>query len=314
MISRTDLHAAIRYNSKQAGSLYNVASLPWPWSWETSDSGFAWAVALFQSQNKMVIDGKLGMKTLTEMSNAQKRSDNTPLERPILKQPWKSNCLIIDGARVQLPESLVEVGFSASNYLDDDEPHFRRRNRVRPLSHFVLHETAGSTAEGCKRTLIKKKYGVQLILAPSGDVSCHGDLIRDVMTHANQLNKTSVGIEVVNPYSPKYAKPPWGPDDEIPAQWWTWIPKGGPKKYLKPTSEQMVVIRILVPWLCDVLSIPYVFPTADLGPRNRKIKGWDSKPRAVPAPGVVCHGSFSGHSDGWYMQQDLIGRAKRGES
>ena len=227
-------------------------------------------------------------------------------------QPWKSNCIVVDGARVQIPETLVDAGFSASNYLDDGEPHFRRRDRIRPISHLVLHETAGSTADGCKRTLIAKKHGVQLILAPSGDISCHGDLAKDVMIHANQLNKTSIGIEVVNPYSPKYAKPPWGPEDEIPAQWWTWVPKGAPRKYLKPTAEQMVVSRILVPWLCDVLSIPYVFPTADLGPGNRKIKGWNSKPRAVPAPGVVAHRDFHSHADGRYMLEDLIERKKKG--
>ena len=70
MISRSDLHAAIRYNSKMAGSLYDVSSLPWPWSWETSASGFAWAVALFQLENGMAVDGKLGPKTTGVISAA----------------------------------------------------------------------------------------------------------------------------------------------------------------------------------------------------------------------------------------------------
>ncbi len=312
MIKRDELNEAIRYNARKAGDLYDVAALPWPWSWEGSASGFAWAVALFQSENKLTIDGKLGKGTLAKIKEVRKERDNTPLEKPTIMQPWKSNCVVVDGARIQIPDVLIDAGFSAANYLDDGEPRFNRRNRRSPLRHFVLHETAGTTAEGCKRTLLAKKYGVQLILAPSGDLSCHGDLVRDVMTHGNQLNKTSIGIEVVNPYSPKYSKPPWGPDDEIPAQWWTWCPKGAPKRYVKPTEEQLVVIRILVPWLCNVLSIPYVFPTADLGPGKRKIKGWNVKPRAVPASGVVCHRDYSSHADGRYMLEDLIDRAGKG--
>jgi len=215
-----------------------------------------------------------------------------------------SHAVIIHGARVPLPPEVFAVGGSASNYLDDGEPAFRRKPRVWALQHFVLHETCGNTASGCKDTLIRKGYGVQLILGPEGRLSCHGDLATDVMVHANQVNPTSIGIEVVSPYAPAYARPPFGPT--IAAQWWTWIPAGGKALYVLPTPVQLAVLKALVPWLCGQLGIPCAFPTAGLGRGHAKIKGWDAKPAAVPGPGVVAHRDFAGHADGRYLLEQLM--------
>lgn len=230
-----------------------------------------------------------------------------------------SNCVIIGGDRVELPDEFVDAGLTASNYIDDDEPRFKHKLRTKKLGHFVLHETCGNSAKGCKRTLLRKGYGVQLILSEDGHLSCHGDLWLDVMAHANQLNKTSIGIEVVNPYSPVYdvgrVK-----RDTIPADWWTWVPakkhvrrllekKGWhkvPRKYCLPTEAQMEAIRLIVPWLCLELDIPYEFPTEYLSRKQRKIKGWNVKPKARPGAGVVEHRSFSNHSDGRYILERLI--------
>jgi hypothetical protein len=217
-----------------------------------------------------------------------------------------SHAVIIHGARVPLPPEVFAAGGSASNYLDDGEPAFRRKPRVRALQHFVLHETCGNTASGCKDTLIRKGYGVQLILGPEGRLSCHGDLATDVMVHGNQLNPTSIGIEVVNPFCPSYARKPFGAT--IPAEWWTWIPAGGEKKYVLPMPIQMAVLKAFVPWLCGVLGIPFVFPTAGLNAKKRKIDGWDSKPAVVPSPGVIEHRSFASHADGRYPLEIVMGK------
>ena len=217
-----------------------------------------------------------------------------------------SNALIIAGARVPLPPAVLAAGGSAANFLDDGEPAFRHTARVRPLQHFVLHETCGNTASGCKDTLIRKGYGVQLILAPDGRVSNHGDLAEAVMVHANQVNPTSVGIETVNPYCPGFARPPFGPT--IPAEWWTWVPAGGARAYVLPMPVQLAVLKALVPWLCAQMGIPWAFPTAGLNKAQRKIPGWDAKPAAVPGPGVVEHSGFAGHSDGRYLLEALMGK------
>jgi hypothetical protein len=206
---------------------------------------------------------------------------------------------------VLLPDGVLAAGGSAANYVDDGEPAFVHKVRSRSLQHLVLHETCGNTAAGCKDTLIRKGYGVQLILAPDGRISCHGDLAEHVMVHANQCNATSIGIECVNPYVPSYARKPFWVT--IPAEWWTWVPEGGAPVYVLPTPVQMAVLKALVPWLCGMLGIPHAFPTLGLSARQRKIAGWDRRPAAVPVPGVVEHASFASHADGRYPLEVVAG-------
>lgn len=214
----------------------------------------------------------------------------------------KTSKFIINGDYVYPPEGVI-----VRNFVQDGEPAFKSKPRKHRLEHFVLHETAGQTARGCKRSLEKKGYGVQLILARDGVVSCHGDLALDVMVHANQLNKTSIGIEVVNPYAPKLAR---GMDFEtIPAEWWTWLADKNDKRYVLPTQAQLDTLVKIVPFLCKKLGIPYVFPTIGLGPQKPKIKGWQFPPRAKPGAGVVAHRDFASHADGRYLLEYLIRRS-----
>lgn len=208
---------------------------------------------------------------------------------------------IINGEFVEGPEGLV-----IKNWVFDGEPLFKSRPRKKKLQHFVLHETAGRSAAGCKATLQRKGYGVQLILGRDGVVSCHGDLLTDRMVHANHLNDTCIGIEVVNPYAPKIAK---GMEFEtIPAKWWTWCPDKNDRRYVLPTPEQMKALELLVPFLCEKLDIPYEFPTADLNAKKRKCNkvGWLKK--RIPGPGVVAHQDFAKHADGRYLLEYLMSK------
>lgn len=314
MLTKKQAFDAVRYNMDKSGTLYAKVDLPWPWSDVWGDV-FVWATALFQKEYGMVVDGKLGVGTLATIKKA---ANNTSVETPSKKMappPHKglrkfkhSNAIIVDGARVQLPDEFLADDLTASNYMDDEEPHFKHRERSVKLVHFVLHETCGNTAKGCMNTLLKRGYGVQLILAPSGHLSCHGDLVRDRMIHANQLNDTSFGVEIVNPYAPKYVRDKAIFFNTIPAQWWTWCPDKKDRRYVTPTPSQMAAIRLLAPWLCEITGVPYRFPTKGLNKRKRKIDGLTLKPKAKPGPGVVCHGDFSKHSDGRYILENLIGR------
>ncbi len=212
--------------------------------------------------------------------------------------PETSN-FIIDAEFIEPPSGVI-----VKNFVYDGEPLFKSKPRKHKLEHFVLHETAGRSAAGCKKTLLKKGYGVHLILGRDGVVSCHGDLANDVMVHANQLNKTSIGIEVVNPYAPKIAR---GMEYEtIPAKWWTWCSPKSDRRYVLPTDAQMETLLKIVPFLCKRLEIPYAFPTIGLNAVKRKIKGWRIPPRAKPGPGVVAHGDFASHADGRYLLEYLI--------
>jgi hypothetical protein len=207
---------------------------------------------------------------------------------------------VIDAQFVAPPEGVI-----VRNFCFDNEPQFKCRNRKKKLEHFVLHETAGRSANGAERTLLRRGYGVHLILGRDGVVTCHGDLANDVMSHANQLNKTSIGIEVVNPYAPKLAKG-MSNIEMIPADWWTWCPDKKDRRYVLPSQAQLATLLKIVPFLCKQLDIPYVFPTAGLNRKQRKIKGWRIPPRAKPGPGVVAHRDFASHADGRYLLEYLI--------
>jgi hypothetical protein len=322
------IEAAKRYNVKQIGRLFEIDDFPEPWSHAVvGDGQFEYATALFQKENGLVVDGKMGPKTWARVRVQERVKEDTNPGRPSVMPNGFSNKIIVAGEHVVLPDSFLKAGLTASNYLDDGEPHFKRKKRVKPLDNFVIHETCGNTASGCKRTLKNKGYGVQLILAANGHLSCHGDLATEVMIHANQLNNVSFGMEIVNPYSPIFVSDEAIWFDFLKAQWWTWIPskksesikkllkrKGllnVPKMYVKPTKAQMAASRLIVPWICHLTGVPYRFPTMGLSKKKRKIIGWNFKPKAKPGPGVVSHRDFACHADGRYILDDLIERAKK---
>jgi hypothetical protein len=208
--------------------------------------------------------------------------------------------IFVMGQRLQVP-----AGFSfTTNHIDDHEAHFKHRPRRKPLQHIVIHETAGVSKDGCVRTLRRKGSGVHLIVDRDGSISQHGDLVFDRMVHANQLNETSVGIEFVNPYAPHIAKKAPYAVDLTPRKWWTWTPDKSQPFYVLPTANQLDTARVLIPWLCKVLDVPYVFPTWYLNQRQRKIDGWRLKRK--PPAGVVAHRDFATHADGRYILERLI--------
>jgi len=312
MLTKNQVSAANSYNAGRiSDGRLDVNTMPWPWDELTGD-GFVWATVAFQQDQRLSVDGKLG--PATEGAIRGEFGSQEPSVPPVVEVPdgQFSNAIIVDGKRIVLPEEFVKAGLSASNYLDDGEAHFKSGVRADDPVHFVLHETCGNTASGCVNTLNRKakdsgyNYGVHLIMDPGGHISCHNDLVREQVVHANQCNKTSFGIEVVNPYAPSYVSKPDVFSKTIPAQWWTWCPDKNDRRYVLPTDAQMAAIRLLAPWLCEVTGVPFCFPTKNLNGGNRQINGWDASPKARPNPGVVAHRDFSSHADGRYMLLDLI--------
>ena len=306
MLSKRELNDSIDYNKIKSGILFEKSELIWPLSDIDICSEFSWIVYCFQIENELFADGKLGPKTFFKMKKNIREKDDTLPGKPKNKMKKYSNRIIVDNEMIPVPDDILGLGISVSNYIDDNEPYFKRSKRVKELRNFVLHETCGNTARGCKNTLIRKNYGVHFILAPDGHLSCHGDLARDVMIHANQLNKYSIGIEVVNPYNPifisKQNKDVF--TNIIPARWWTWVPKKNGNKineYICPTEMQMNVIYKFVPWVCNIVGIPFVFPTKNLSRRNRRVK--------MPSNGIVAHRDLmtrTCHADGRYILERLI--------
>jgi len=206
-----------------------------------------------------------------------------------------SNIIIANGEKCLIP-----YGLHSTNFIDDLEIRFKHKIRKKPLQHIVIHETAGNYAINCKQTLARKGYGVHLIISRSGLISNHGDLLLDVMTHANQCNPTSIGIEVVNPYAPSLTRIA---HKTVPAEWWTWCKPKNDRRYVLPTDAQIEALLILVPWLCTITKVPYTFPTIGLNAKQPKIKHWRLRKR--PPPGIIAHRDFASHADGRYLLEHL---------
>lgn len=311
MLKKEKIVEATRYNSGKIGKLWRIEDLPYPLCEKSGAEFVAW-VCVFQHENRMSVDGKMGPRTYEEAKLQKKLDDNFYYLDSEKNGP--SNCVIMNGKRHRLPEDMIEQGYTAKNFLDDGLEKFKSKKREHALKHFVLHETCGNTSIGCENTLRRKGYGVQLIQDHEGCFYNYGDLVLDQMVHANQLNKSSFGCEQVNPYSPIYVKDGRIWNKWIKREWWTWVPssktpgvdkllerkgwKSVPKQYVCLTDKQVESMKLFSMWVCEKIKVvPYAFPTQGMK-RNEKIK--------YPNAGIVAHQDFAGHADGRYMLEILI--------
>lgn len=335
MLSRKEVASAQNFNKRMSGRIWDVSKLPWPWSMFSPDSlPFAEFTAYFQDEQGLLEDGMLGRATLSTMrakiqeenreqvgileedlavSKRRDRDGNTATSRPLPEHVGLSNAVVISGKSVRLPQAALDAGVTCSNYLDDGEYHFDHYTRKSKLQHLVYHESVTRDQPHTVRILKRRKtesgkhLGVHLILAPDGHFSCHVDLADETCVHGNQLNRTSIGFEWVNPYYAKRLKAPF--TETLEREWWTHVPNKYPKLYVKPTQAQLRSAELVVPWLCGQLGIPFEFPTANLSSRKRRITGWDDK-KAKPKAGIVAHRDFSAHSDGRFPLEQLMEKHK----
>jgi len=339
------LPQASKYNQEKADKLWRQKDLPWPLNIPAIIGGFIFPphsnaftgiVGMFQEAHGLKKDGMLGPATYAAMKSIKPAAaetieghdfdEETPAVIPQKIAPARSNvsnCLIIDNQSIKLSDEMINSGITASNYQDDDEHQFTQyRDRKKEVTHFVIHESVTMSAAQTNRVLDNKRkasakkgknngkgwdYGIHLNLAPDGHISCHADLVQHRLVHANQLNDESFGVEVVNPYNPIFAKPPF--DKTIPGPWWCWKPKNADKIYTLPTAAQLRSILALCKFFSERIStLPLEFPTKDLSARKSRIDGWrDDK---QPPPGIVAHRDFASHADGRYLLEYVIENIK----
>ena len=186
-------------------------------------------------------------------------------------------------------------GVSVLNYLQPGVHRFPGRNRAgNPVTEIIVHETVTRNVASTVRVLERRKLGVHLIVGPDGAVTQHGDLASDRLALAGGHNAPSVGIEVVNPYYPKYLKPdlPWSTVIEAP-----WAHK---KRYVLPTPEQAETTAALVGWLTSTEAKGLCIPRCWVGLADGAL-AMGRVPRSRRRnPGIYAHHYF-GHADGAWL-------------
>lgn len=198
--------------------------------------------------------------------------------------------LVVAGVDVQVPADL-----HVRNYRDPDVTRFSGRDRTGgQVNELILHETVTRSVASTVKVLRARELGVQLIVGPDGEVTQHGDLAHDRLAHAGGHNGPSVGIEVVNPYYPKYAsaKLPWKRIIDAP-----WAHEG---RYVVPTPEQAEATAQLVQLLTsgdlNGLAIPRVWR----GLAGTKLAMSRTRDGEQRAPGIYAHTYFH-HADGAWL-------------
>ena len=126
-----------------------------------------------------------------------------------------SNMAIIGGRRVHAPEGIRWRNYEDDEFIQPLKSRPRRRWHGPAPKQIVVHESVTSTWEGAVNVLTRRHLGIQVMIHKDGTVSQHADLLR-LCPHAGAGRNNSVGIEIVNRYYGKYAKPG---DKTIKAPW-----------------------------------------------------------------------------------------------
>lgn len=190
----------------------------------------------------------------------------------------------------------IEVPFAASNYLDPSQPRFRSRPRWdAPPTAIVVHESVTRSRDDVMKVLVQRGLGVHLVVDADGTVTQHADLADDIVIHGGNYNRSSIGIEIINPYYADLLKPnlPW--TQTIAA---AWAHKG---RYVLPTEAQAETLARLVDWITspgggNLTGIPRRW----MGLSAQGLRMGPMASAARPTPGIFAHHYFA-HADGAWL-------------
>lgn len=209
--------------------------------------------------------------------------------------------LIINGKEFDPP-----AGLKVRNFHDDTVVRFLGNNRSgKPVNEVIVHETVTRSVDATVRVLERRKLGVHFIIGPDGEVTQHGDLATDWLYHAGYHNRPSVGIEVVNPYYPRYRKAgaTWCRTIEAP-----WAHEG---HYVLPTIEQAEATSVLVDWLSSAETEGLTIPKNWIGLNKTRMAMGRVISAKLRKPGIYAHHYF-GHADGAWLVLYCWLRIERG--
>lgn len=156
----------------------------------------------------------------------------------------------------------------------------------------------------------RRKLGVHFVIDIEGEVIQHADPVIDAVPHAGSThNPVSIGIEIVNPYYPRYKTSDW--PLVIDAKW------AHEKKYVVATLHQVEALYRLLLFLTDKnqdlgLDIPLIFHGFD-SKKNEFCMNRISWAKFMRKPGIYAHTAFA-HADGAFPMLYCIIRTQTGLS
>jgi len=167
----------------------------------------------------------------------------------------------------------------------------RARRVGQIVNSIVLHQSVTATRDRTERVLQRKGLGICSLIDGDGKLTVYGDIGMRYTAHGNERNRCSVGVEIVNPYYPKYLAPPWSE-----------VAKSKTAHRGREIVDTDAQLRTAAAWLtflteleCDGpgnrrIDIPRSFPTtSDAGP-TRSHDAWFD----LAVGGVFAHGHRPG--------------------
>lgn len=255
------------------------------------------ALRSFQQRQGLTADGIVGPQTEQALvaAGAPPPPGSTPRVGPVspargIEAGTNASSFLVGGV------SLPPIGVVVTNYLNPSVHRFRGRNRQgQVVNEFIIHETVTRSVADTVSVLIRRNLGVHLIMGPNGEITQHGDLADDSLGHAGpQHNRRSVGIEVVNPYYPKFLRSglPWTRVIEA-----GWAHEG---RYVVPTPQQAEAGAWLTAWITSLAARGLSIARRWIGLSNGRL-AMNRVPGADrPNPGIYAH-TYFGHADGSWL-------------
>ena len=232
-------------------------------------------------------------------------SASTPASAPTAHDAASVQTLgfVVRGVALPVPARLQVTSFNDS--FVHRFPGRNRRGRV--VSEFIVHETVTHSVPDTVEVLRRRNLGVHLIMGPDGEITQHGDLADDRLGHAGPHNPASVGIEVVNPYYPRYLR------SGLP---WTRVIKAGwahEGRYVVPTPQQAEAVAQLIGWITSPAAQGLAIPRTWIGLSNGKMAMNRVPGAELLRPGIYAHAYF-GHADGAWLVLYAWLRIQKGRS
>ena len=204
---------------------------------------------------------------------------------------------IVGGRLVAPPE-----GVSYLNYLHGPVEWLGNKRPNRLKSQAIIHESVTHSAAAAVRILKRRGLGTQIVISRrDGSVTQHCDILANV-AHARHHNSAGVGVECINRFYGKHAKPG---DRVISAVW------AHRKSYIVPTEAQLQSFFSVLVWLEEVAGVPLEFPATKIGADSTDPGGafyWGRWNGHKGARGCQAH-HRSAHSDGLFFEHYALSRS-----